>query len=173
MPLRDERFRVALERVAPAHDLDPGRQVLGRLDLDREPEPVEQLRPQLALLGVAAADQHEPRRMAHAEPLALDHVLARGRHVEQQIDQMVLEQVGLVDVEEAAIGARQQAGLERLLAPGQRPLEVEGADDPVLGRAQRQVDHRHRHLGGLHRTAPRRRGQSACTARGSPAGSHW
>ena len=154
MPLRRERLRVALERVAPADHLDPGRQVLGRPDLDREPEAVEQLRAQLALLGIAAADQDEPGRMAHAQALALDQVLARGRDVEQEVDQMVLEQIGLVDVEEAAVGPRQQAGLERLLAPGQRPLEVERADDPVLGRAQRQVDHRHRHLGRLHGARP-------------------
>ena len=50
VPLRDERRRIALERVAPSDHLDPGRQVVGRLHLDREAEPVEELRPQLALL---------------------------------------------------------------------------------------------------------------------------
>ena len=131
----------------------------GGTHLDREPEPVEQLRPQLALLGVAGADQHEARGVAHREPLALDDVLARLRHVEQQVDEVVLEQVDLVDVEEAAMGARQQAGLEALDALGQRFLQVERADDAILRRAERQVDHRHRRLdrwqraGGLARAA--------------------
>ena len=89
--------------------------------------------------------------MAHAQPLALDHVLAGGGDVEQQIDQMILQQIHLVDVQKAAIGAGQQAGLERLDASRQRPLEIERADHAVLGGAERQVDHRHRHQLGLQR----------------------
>ena len=119
-------------------------EILRRAHLDRQAEPVEQLRPKFALLGIAAADQHEARGMADAQPLALHHVLARGGDVEQQIDQMILQQVHLVDVEEAAMGAGQQAGLERLDPVGQRPLQVERADHAVLGGAERQVDHRHR-----------------------------
>jgi hypothetical protein len=152
VPLRRERLGITLERVAPTHHLDPGRQVLGRLDLDRQAEPVEQLRAELSFLGVAAADQDKPRRVAHAQPLALDQILARGRDVEQEVDQVILEQVGLVDVEEAAIGARHEARLERLFAAGQRPLQVEGAHDAVLSRPKWQIDHRHRHLDRLGRS---------------------
>ncbi len=57
---------------------------------------------------------------------------------------MILEQVHFVDVEEAAIGAGEQAGLEAARAVGERALEVERADDAVLGRAERKVHHRHR-----------------------------
>jgi hypothetical protein len=57
------------------------------------------------------------RRMADAEALALDDVFARGRDVEEEVDEVVLEQVDLVDVEEAAIGAGEQAGLERASRP--------------------------------------------------------
>ena len=92
--------------------------------------------------------------MADAQALALDQVLARRRDVQQQVDQMVLQQVGLVDVEEAPVGTGQQPGLERLLTLGQRPLEVECAHDPVLGGAQRQIDHRHRRLDALDRAGP-------------------
>ena len=135
------------------HDLDARRQIGRRAHLDRQAEAVEQLRAQFALLRIAAADQHEARRVAHAQALALDDVLARGRDVEQQVDEVILEQVDLVDVEEAAVGARQQAGLERLHALRQRAFEVERADDAVLGRAERQVDHRHRHQAALRRAA--------------------
>jgi hypothetical protein len=78
--------------------------------------------------------------MADAEALALDDVLARGRDVEQQVDDVVLEQVDLVDVEKAAMRAGQQPGLEGLLAMRQRALEIERADDAILRRAERQVD---------------------------------
>ena len=149
MPFGDEGRRVALEGIAAAHHQHALRQLGGRAHFHRQAEAVEQLRAQFAFFGVAAADQHEARRMAHAQALALDHVLARGGHVDQQVDQMVVEQVDLVDVQKAAVRARQQPGLEGLDALRQRALEVERADDAVLGGAQRQVDHRHRHQVGL------------------------
>ena len=85
-----------------------------RLDVDREAESVEQLRPQLPLLRIAAPDQHEARRMADAQALALDDIHARSRDVEQEIDEMILEQIHLVDIEKSAIGVRQQPRLERI-----------------------------------------------------------
>ena len=126
---------------------------LGRRDLAGEAEAVEQLRAQLPLLRVAGADEHELRRMAQAQALALDGVDARGRHVEQEIHQVVLQQVDLVDVEEAAVGLGQQPRLERLDPGAERPLQVEGADHPVLGRPERQIHHRHWFLLGFSRSA--------------------
>ena len=160
---------IALERVAPAHHLDPRGQVFRRAHFDRQAEAVEQLRPQLALFRVAAADQHEARRVAHAQAFALDHVLARGGDVEQQVDQVVFEQVDLVDVEKAAMGARQQAGLEGLVALRQRALEIERADDAVFGGAERQVDHRHRSQArsSASAVAPRARGSPRRARRAS------
>ena len=87
--------------------------------------------------------------MAEAQPLALDQVFARGRDVEQQVDEVILEKVHFVDVEEAPMRPRQQAGLEYLDAAGQRLLEIERADDAILRHAERQVDDRHRHRLGL------------------------
>ena len=78
---------------------------------------------------------------------------------------MVLQKVHLVDVEEAAVGAGQQARLERLLAADQRALQVERADHAVLGGAERQVHDRNRRGPPLRRViaraallAPRGRG---------------
>jgi hypothetical protein len=150
----DEGGRVPVEAVASAHDFDAGRQVLGRLHLDREAKSVEELRPELALFGISGADQHEAGRVPDAETFALDHVLARRRHVEEEVDEVVLEKIGLVDVEKAAMGAGEKAGLERLDALGQRPLEVERAHDPVLRRPERQVDDRNRDKGDLVSPAP-------------------
>ncbi len=113
-PFGDEGVGRAVERVAALDDGDPLLEVGRRPHLDRQAEAVEQLRPQLALLGVAAADQHDARRVADAQPLALDDILARRGDVEQQVDDVILEQVDLVDVEEAAVGARQQPRLEAL-----------------------------------------------------------
>ena len=116
---------------------------------------------QFAFFRVAAADQHEARGVPHAEALALDHVLARGGDVEQEIDEMVLEQIDLVDIEKAAIGLREQARLEGFFAMRERALEIERADDAILGRAQRQIDD------GNGRAARSSSRPSAC-ARGRP-----
>ncbi len=54
--------------------------------------------------------------MTDAQPIPLDDVLAGRGHVEQQVDEVVLEQVHFVDVEEAAMGACQKPGHEGFLA---------------------------------------------------------
>jgi hypothetical protein len=84
----------------------------------------------------------------HRQPLALDHVLPRGGHVEEEVDEVVLEQVDLVHVEEAAVGAGEEPRLVDLLAVAEGALEVERADQPVLGGAEREVDHGHLRLAG-------------------------
>ncbi len=44
--------------------------------------------------------------MTDREPLALHHVLARRRDVEQEIDEVIGEEIDLVDVEKAAVRTR-------------------------------------------------------------------
>ena len=78
-------------------------------------------------------------RVAEADALALDHVDAHRRRVEQQVHHVVVEQVDLVHVEQAAIGRGQHARLEMALALLDGPLDVQRADHAVLGGADRQV----------------------------------
>ena len=65
------------------------------------------------------------------------------------------------------MGAGQEARLEGLHAVRQRALEVERADDPVLGRAERQVDDRHGHECALRGPAAARRCGQARPGAGS------
>ena len=78
--------------------------------------------------------------MRHRHPVALDVRAAHRGGVEEGVDEVVVQQVDLVDVEHAAVGVGEQAGLVGAHALGQRALEVERADEPVLGRADRQLD---------------------------------
>ena len=71
-------------------------------------------------------------------PLALDDVLAHRGGVEQDVAQVVVEQVDLVDVEDPAVGLRQQARLERLDAVRQRARHVDRPGDAILGGVERQ-----------------------------------
>src|SRR5690606_11421709 len=72
------------------------------------------------------------------------YVEREGVSVRQQVYQVVVQQVHLVHVQDAAVRRRQQARLERLDALGEGPLDVEGPGDPVLGRADRQLHQRRR-----------------------------
>ncbi|MDQ0712463.1 hypothetical protein QFZ55_001915 [Streptomyces luteogriseus] len=140
-PARGEPGRVVVVGEAPPDDLHPLVRLPGGRDLHGQPEPVEQLRPQLALLGVHGADEQEPGGMPHRDALALDVRGAHRRRVQQQVDQVVVEEVDLVDVEDPAVRVGQQARLEGLHAFRQGPLDVQCADQPVLGGADGQFDH--------------------------------
>ena len=75
---------------------------------------------------------------------------------------MVGQQVDLVDVEDTAVGGGQQPRPQAGAALEEGPLEVEGADDPVLGGADGQLHERRRARragGGPRRRRWQQRGQ--------------
>ena len=135
-----EPLGVGLERPCGADHLHAHVDVAGRAHVDRQPEPVEQLRTQFALFGIHRADEHEPGVVAVRDAVALDVHPAHRRGVEQHVDQVVVQQVDLVDVQHAAVRARQQPRRERVLAVAQHPLQVQRSDHAVLGGADRQLD---------------------------------
>ncbi len=138
----DEGGRVGVERLPAAHDLGPGGGVGRVADVDRQPETVEQLGPEVALLGVHRPHQQEPGRVAVGDAVPLHPVHPRRGRVEEGVDQVVGEQVDLVHVEDPAVGRRQQSWLEADLAPGEGRRQVERADHALLGRAEGQLDER-------------------------------
>jgi len=77
-----------------------------------------------------------------ADPVAFDRVDTAGRRIEQNIDQVVVEQIDLVDIEDAAISRCEQARVELGVA-GHRILDRQRADNAVAGRPKRQRDQRH------------------------------
>ena len=106
---RDDRGRVLVERQPAAH----GRRPLGRIgagaDLHRQPEAVEQLGPEVALLRVHGPDEQEAAGVGVGDALALDPVDPAGGGVEQHVHQVVGQQVDLVDVEHARRRRRRAA----------------------------------------------------------------
>ena len=65
--------------------------------------------------------------MSDRDPFALDDVEAERRRVQEDVREVVVEQVDLVDVEDAAVRLGQEPGLERLHAL------TEGAGDVEIG----------------------------------------
>ncbi len=112
--------------------------------LDGQPEPVEQLRPQLAFLRIHRADEQEARGVPDRDPLPLDIADPERRRVEQQVDEMIVQQVDLVHVQQAAVRGGEHAGLVGGDALGQRALDVQRADEAVLGGAHGQLGERGR-----------------------------
>ena len=123
------------------HDAHPLVEVPEAGDVDAEPESIEQLRPEVSLLGVHRPHQDEARRVRERDALALHGVPAHRRGVEEHIDDVVVEQIDLVDVEDAAVGVGEEPRLEATLAELDRRLGVDGADHSILGRVDRQFDH--------------------------------
>ena len=109
-------------------------------NLGGEGKAVEQLRAQVAFFGVHGADQDEARRVGKGDALALDHVDAHGSRVEQQVHHVVVEQVDLVDVEQAAVGGSQHTRLEMALALLDGGFDIQRAHHAVFGGADRQVN---------------------------------
>jgi len=132
---------VGLERAVD--DLDAVVDLATALDGGPESEAISQLGAQIALLWVHRADEGEAGGVGDADAVALDGVDAVRGRVEDHVDEVVVEQVDLVDVEDAAVRAGQQARIEVGLA-GQRVFDGEGADDAVSSRTERKRDERNR-----------------------------
>ena len=72
---------IGVEAFATVGDFDPVVGIVDRREIDHDVEPVQELRTEPSLLGVHRADQHEVRRVADGDALALDDVLAHRRGV--------------------------------------------------------------------------------------------
>ena len=81
--------------------------------------------------------------MTHGDAFPFHGVPAGGGGVEQHVDEVVVEQVHLIHVEQAAVGLGQQAGLKGAHAFAQGFLDVDGAAEAVFRCTEGQVHHRH------------------------------
>ena len=125
------------------HHLNPQFGITHRAHLHTHAETIEQLRPQFALLRVAGADQHEAGWMAYGHALTFHRVPTRSSGIEQNIHQMVIQQVHLVHIKQAAVGLGQQAGFKGTHALAEGLLDVNRSAETVLRGSQRQIHHGH------------------------------
>ena len=98
-------------------------------------------------------------------PLALHEVAPHRRRVQQHIHHMVVQQVHLVYVQDAAMRRRQQARLEASTALAYRRLDVQRSDDRLFSRAHRQLHKAH--LPRAPRTRRRSPAQKSHPAKGA------
>ena len=100
------------------------------------------MRSEISLFRISAADEDETGGVADAQAFALDDIDARGGCIEEEVDQVVLQQIDLINIEKAAVCGSQEPGLEVLFPRDQGLFDVERAANPILGGAQRKIDHR-------------------------------
>ena len=117
------------------HDLHTLGGIVNAAHIDGQGKAVKELRAQVALFRIHRADEDETRRMAETDAFAFDHVHAHRRRVQQQVNHVIVQQVYFVNVENAAIGSRQHAGVELALALLNRFFDVERADHAIFGGA--------------------------------------
>ena len=78
--------------------------------------------------------------MDERHAFALHGVDAERGGVEQDVHKMIGQQVDFIDIEDAAMRRGEEAGLEGASSFPHRPLQIERAEDAVLGGADRQID---------------------------------
>ncbi len=78
--------------------------------------------------------------MTKADPFPLHHIDAHGGRVQQQVDHMVVEQVDLINVQQAAVGCRQDARFEMLFSRLDRPFYIQCSNDPIFCGAYGEID---------------------------------
>mmetsp|Transcript_5543 Transcript_5543/g.12269 ORF Transcript_5543/g.12269 Transcript_5543/m.12269 type:complete len:319 (+) Transcript_5543:639-1595(+) len=131
---------VLIKDLALRHNLHTQLRLLDSADLGVHAEAIQQLGAQLTLLGVTGAHQDEAGRVADGDTLTLHSVPAGGGRVQQHVHQVVVQQVDLVHVQDAAVGLGQQAGLKGLHTLSQSLLNVNGTAHTVLSGTQGQLD---------------------------------
>ena len=98
LPAGGKGLGVALEGQAPLHHGHAGVEIVEPRHLDAQPEAVQELGPEFALLRIHGAHQDKAGRVGERNPLALHHVDPHGRGVQQHVHQVVVQQVHFVDV---------------------------------------------------------------------------
>src|ERR1044071_1778424 len=99
--------RIAFKLLTEFDNLHAQIEISHGADLSMQTEAVEQLRAQFPFFRIAGADQDKASRVADTDPFALDDIAPACRRVEEQINEMIFQQVDLIDIKKASIGACQ------------------------------------------------------------------
>ena len=95
------------------------RSILGIREIryvDDQAKAIQELGPQLAFFRIHGSDQDKSGRVTKRQPLTLNLMNAAGRRIEKDVHEVIGQQVHLIDIEDAAVGRRQQARLKRALS---------------------------------------------------------
>ena len=99
-------------------------------------EAVERVRANVALVRVEGGQSERATRVRRLDALALDDAPPVRERGEDEVQDRVVHEVELVEVEDAAVGAREAPGLETRGARFRARLDVHGADAHVLRRGE-------------------------------------
>ena len=100
--------RIPIISVTKFHNTNALLRVSFRSYFNMQSKAIEQLWPKFTLFWIARSDQNEPGRMLDGNSFALNSVYAARSHIQQQINQMIVEEVYFVDIKKPAICASKQ-----------------------------------------------------------------
>ncbi len=124
-------------------NVHPFRSIRDAAHLDRQRETIQKLRAQIAFFGVHRTHQNEAGRVGKADAFAFDHVNAHRSRVQQQVHHMVVQQVDLINVQDAPVSRSQHARLKMTLTLLDGFFDVQRTDHTIFCRAHWQVDKAH------------------------------
>ena len=78
--------------------------------------------------------------MAHADPFPLDHIHSHRSRVQEDVCDMVVKEIDLIDIQDAAICCGKDSGFKCPYPFLYRFLDVKRANDPILRTTERQID---------------------------------
>eukprot|EP00982_Pelagococcus_subviridis_P010801 31030-Pelagococcus_subviridis.AAC.6 len=108
----------------------------------RDRDAIEEVLAKRALLGVKRRDEQRPARVPQRDPLALDDVVPLREHGQQEVGHGLVQEVDLVDVQDAAVRLREKPGLEHRLSLLHRRLDVHRADEAIFRDPERDLHER-------------------------------
>gem|GEM_PF-3769544 len=123
-PLPDEFLRIEPKSFRSLHNFHPLSKVLQGTNLDKQPKAIQELRPQIPFLRIARADKNKPRRVPYTQTLPLHNVDPHHRHIQQQVDQVIFEQVDFINIEKTTMRLGEQTRLKRPFPTRERRLNV-------------------------------------------------
>ncbi len=141
-----ESIGILLETEIALHNEDPFARIANSHDIHREGKAIQQLRSEFAFFRIHCPDQNEACRMCERDSLALDHVHAHRSGVQQNVHYMIVQQVYLINIKQAAICRCQYSRFEVPLTLLNGLLDIERSNHAVFRRGNRQVHKR----GGLY-----------------------
>ena len=142
-PAGHKGMGVCLVGDAAAHHFPPFLRGHYTVHFHGQPEAVQELGTEVALFRVHRPYQDKLGGMAYRNALPLHVVASHSRGVQQHVNQVIIEQIYLVNVEDAPVSGGNQARLKALAAGLDGLLNVQGTDQPVFAGAHRQVNDTH------------------------------
>src|SRR5215208_6728857 len=107
-----EFLSILFEGEVAFHDEHAFARLTDADNIHRKSKAIQKLRAEFPFFWIHRSDENETGWMNEGDALTFNHVHAHCRRVKQDVHNVIVEQVYLIDVEQAAVRARQDTRFE-------------------------------------------------------------